>query len=146
MDKKAMYQMMGSRPMYAGQTNIVNPNNPNIPVQFQTGSYITPQPPSMVPPDPNSVTGLEMQTMPMQKKSCGMKKYGARQNDPSSTLKEIGTKVGSYVLSGATSLIPAAHAANLALKGKEYFFGSEKQAKESAKNWAKNKANNVTGN
>jgi hypothetical protein len=66
MDKKAMYQMMGSRPMYAGQTNIVNPNNPNVPVEFQTGSYITPQPPSMVPPDPNSVTGLEMQTMPMQ--------------------------------------------------------------------------------
>ncbi len=62
-----MYQMMGSRPMYAGQTNIVNPNNPNVPVEFQTGSYITPQPPSMVPPDPNSVTGLEMQTMPMQR-------------------------------------------------------------------------------
>ena len=69
MDKKAMYQMMGSRPMYAGETNIVNPNDPTIPVQFQTGSYITPQPPSMVPPDPNSVTGLEMQTMPMQQKS-----------------------------------------------------------------------------
>ena len=70
MDKKAMYQMMGSRPMYAGQTNIVNPNDPTIPVQFQTGSYIAPQP----PPDPNSVTGLEMQTMPMQRKSCGYKK------------------------------------------------------------------------
>lgn len=86
MDKKAMYQMMGSRPMYAGQTNIVNPNDPNVPVEFQTGSYITPQPPSMVPPDPNSVTGLEMQTMPIMdpttaqmknkplyKKSCGYK-------------------------------------------------------------------------
>jgi hypothetical protein len=60
MDKKAMYQM-GSRPMYAGQTNIVNPNDPNVPVEFQTGSYIEPQQLSQVPPNPNMVTGLEMQ-------------------------------------------------------------------------------------
>ena len=146
MDKKAMYQMMGSRPMYAGQTNIVNPNDPRIPVQFQTGSYITPQPPSMVPPDPNSVTGLEMQTMPMQKKSCGMKKYGARQNDPSSTLKKIGEKVGELAMSASPSLLAGAHAANLALKAKEHFFSSKKQAVDSAKDWAKSKANNVTGN
>jgi hypothetical protein len=91
MDKKAMYQMMGSRPMYAGQTDIINPNNPNVPVEFQTGSYITPQPPSMVPPDPNSVTGLEMQTMPMQQKSIpkGAKGDGLRAL-PDSTVTKMG--------------------------------------------------------
>ena len=146
MDKKAMYQMMGSRPMYAGQTNIVNPNDPRIPVQFQTGSYITPQPPSVVPPDPNSVTGLEMQTMPMQKRGCGMKKYGTRQNDPSNTLKKIGEKVGGYVLGGATSLLPAAYAASALVKAKDHFFGSKEKAVDSAKDYAKKQANNLTGN
>ena len=145
MDKKAMYQMMGSRPMYAGQTNIVNPNDPTIPVQFQTGSYITPQPPSMVPPDPNSVTGLEMQTMPMQKRGCGMKKYGARQNNPINPLKKIGEKIGGYILD-ATTLNAAGLAAKAGLEAKKYFFGDKKQAVDSAKDWAKNQANNVTGN
>ena len=96
----------------------------------------------MVPPDPNSVTGLEMQTMPMQKRGCGMKKYGARQNDPKNPLKEIGEKVGGYILGGATSLLPASYAASALVKAKEHFFSSENQAKGNLKSYAQKKLTN----
>ena len=76
-----------------------------------------------------------------------MKKYGAQQISMPESLKEMGKTAASYILGGGPpSLIPAAYAASALVKAKESVFGSERQAKESAKDWAQKEADKVSGN
>jgi len=82
---------------------------------------------------------MRKEIKPLEIKKDTMTYLNQEKNVPSNTLKEIGEKIGGYVLSGATSLLPAAYAASAVIKAKDRLFGSKEKAVDSAKDWATGK-------
>ena len=161
---------------FAGTSSVINDNNvPNVPQPFQTQTYYPPQgsvisdPNLATPPMANQQFGM----MPMQQKSipagdqgaglrglvrsgesdtvkemgynpatAQMKKYAAQQLSTPKSLQEMGEAAASFLIGG----VGGKYAAKALIKAKESVFGSEKQAKESAKDWAQKEADKLSGN
>ena len=122
-------------------TMVVDPLRPD------TGQKeIKPLPPTMHMHKEIKPLNPVQDTLTYKHMAVGRKALNQEKNVPSNTLKEIGEKVGQFVMSAPASLVPAAHAASLILKAKDRVFGSERKAKESGKNYATEKANELTGN
>ena len=71
-----------------------------------------------------------------------MKKYAAQQLSTPKSLQEMGEAAASFLIGG----VGGKYAAKALIKAKESVFGSEKQAKESAKDWAQKEADKLSGN